>query len=63
VVLAYVWIILGLFWVGMPFVLRDQAAWATKSDGRFKALALGGVVYGVVLVACALAFWGDAVRS
>src|SRR5687767_7145017 len=27
VVLAYVWILAGMFWIGMPYLLRDQIAW------------------------------------
>lgn len=49
VILAYVWILLGLFWVGMPYVLRDQIHWVTGSTGRWRAAAAGGVAYGVVL--------------
>lgn len=49
--ICYVWITLGLFWVGMPYTMRDQIAWATRTPGRFKALALAGAVYGVVLLA------------
>ena len=57
VVLAYVWIVLGLFWVGMPWVLRDQIAWLTAQSTRLKAAAWGGVLYGAVLVFCAGFFW------
>lgn len=64
-ILAYIWIVLALFWVGMPYVMRNQIAWATKSDGRFKALAAGGLVYGVLILVCAFMFWGagDAVAG
>ena len=41
VVLAYVWLTLGLFWVGMPYVLRDQIAWITKNGPRFRSLDRG----------------------
>lgn len=58
--LAYVWIVLALFWVGMPYVLRDQIGWVQKSPGRWKALAAGGVVYGAIILLCALAFWSEA---
>ena len=54
VVLAYVWLTLGLFWVGMPYLLRDQIDWITESAIRFKAAAVSGVVYGVTLLACAI---------
>ena len=54
VVLAYVWLTLGLFWVGMPYLLRDQIDWITKSAVRFRAAAVSGVVYGLTLLACAV---------
>jgi hypothetical protein len=54
VILAYVWLTLGLFWVGMPYLLRDQIDWITKSAVRFRAAAVSGIVYGVTLLACAV---------
>jgi hypothetical protein len=52
VVLAYVWLTLGLFWVGMPYILRDQIAWITKSTSRFTAATIVGLLYGVTILAC-----------
>jgi hypothetical protein len=57
VVLAYVWLTLGLFWVGMPYLLRDQIHWITKSGQRFRALTLAGLVYGLVVLVCAVAVY------
>ncbi len=57
VVLAYVWLTLGLFWVGMPYVLRDQIHWITQTGRRFRALTLAGLVYGLVLLFCAVAIY------
>ena len=51
--LSYVWLTLGLFWVGMPYTMRDQIAWVTKTPGRFRAAAAAGLAYGIVLVALA----------
>jgi hypothetical protein len=56
--LCYVWILFGLFWIGMPFTMRDQVAWLNKGEGRFKIACFAGIGYGVVLLVCALAFWG-----
>src|SRR5258708_20068623 len=36
VVLAYVWLTLGMFWVGKPYLLRDQITWVTKSILRLR---------------------------
>jgi hypothetical protein len=55
VILAYVWLTLGLFWVGMPYVLRDQIRWVTQTGPRFRALTLAGLVYGVAVLVCAVA--------
>lgn len=57
VALAYAWILGGLFWVGMPWVLRDQIQWATSSPGRFRLVAAAGLVYGLAIAACATLFW------
>jgi hypothetical protein len=51
VLLAYIWLTLGLFWVGMPYLLRDQINWITKTASRFRAVTLAGLVYGLVVVA------------
>ena len=39
-------------------MFRDAITWARKSEGRWKACALGGVVYGALVLLCALIFWG-----
>lgn len=48
--LCYVYLTLGLFWIGMPYTLRDQITWATRTAGRFKGLALAGAGYGLLLL-------------
>jgi hypothetical protein len=48
--ICYVWITLGLFWVGMPYTMRDQISWVTKTAGRYRALAAAGAAYGVLLL-------------
>ena len=51
VVLTYVWIVLGMFWVGMPYTLRDQIGWVSASEKRWRAAAFAGLAYGALLVA------------
>ena len=58
-VLAYAWATLGIFWVGKPYLLRDQIAWVTKSDLRWRIAALAGVVYGAAVLVAALTQWGN----
>jgi len=55
--LAYAWATVGMFWVGMPYLLRDQIGWITKTDLRWKAAAIGGIAYGTLLLGCALTQW------
>jgi hypothetical protein len=57
VLLAYLWIINGLFWVGMPWLMRNQIAWLTAKTPRYHAAALGGLLYSGALIFCALFLW------
>ncbi len=57
VALAYAWVIAGLFFVGMPYLLRDAITWLTENSLRWKAAAAGGVIWGAALVICALSLW------
>ncbi len=57
VVLAYAWVVAGIFWVGMPWTLRDQITWVTKTPQRFLAAGIGGLLYGAAILACAVLFW------
>ncbi len=56
-VLAYIWIVLGLFWVGMPYLLRDQIAWVTREATRWRLAAAGGLAYGAAMLLCAILFY------
>jgi hypothetical protein len=48
--LVYVWISFALFWIGMPYTLRDQIGWLTRTAARWRLTAIGGVAYGVLLL-------------
>jgi hypothetical protein len=50
VTLVYVWIGFALFWIGMPYTLRDQIAWITRTASRWQVAVIGGVVYGALLL-------------
>ena len=58
---AYGMILSGLFWVSMPFLLRDLITWATAEKSRFKMLSLAGLAYGIAVLACSIMFWDKAV--
>lgn len=57
VVLAYVWIVLGMFWLGMPYLMRDQIAWVTRSKSRWTAACVAGALYGFAILACTFLFF------
>jgi hypothetical protein len=51
VIVAYIWLTLGLIWVASPYLLRDQITWVTKTANRFRTAALCGVACGVAVLA------------
>lgn len=53
-ILAYAWIIGGMFLVGMPYLLRDGIHWVSQSKSRWNLATLGGVAYGALLLIAAL---------
>ena len=52
--LVYVWLTAALFWVGMPYTLRDQIAWVSASATRWKIASVIGIAYGIILIAARL---------
>jgi len=54
-ILAYAWIIAGLFWVGMPYLFRDKINWLISSTGRWKIACFAGIAYGALLLGTAIA--------
>jgi hypothetical protein len=54
--LTYVWIIAGMFWVGMPYTLRDQISWVTSTETKWRAAAFAGLAYGSLLCAASVLF-------
>jgi hypothetical protein len=57
VILAYAWIIAGLFFVGMPYLLRDAVKILTSQKQIWHLAALGGLLYGAALMSAALIWW------
>jgi hypothetical protein len=41
----------------MPYLFRDAVTWVTADQKRWTALSAGGLVYGLLTLACALVFW------
>ena len=52
-VFAYLIIVLGLFWVTMPYLLRDQIGWITRSIARWKLFGGFALAYAVAVFVCA----------
>src|ERR1051326_6924464 len=53
-VFAYLLVVAGLFWVTMPYLLRDQIDWMTRQNSRWKLLHGAAVLYGAIIFAFAL---------
>ena len=53
-VFAYLLIVAGLFWVAIPYVLRNQINWVTRSVFRWRFLHAIAFIYGCVILAFAL---------
>src|SRR5262245_5251366 len=49
-VFAYLLILAGLFWVSIPYVLRDQINWSARSVFRWRFLHLIALIYGCVVL-------------
>jgi len=52
-VFAYALIVAGLFWVAIPYVLRDQINWSTRSVFRWRCLHAITFIYGGVILTLA----------
>ena len=51
---AYLLVVAGLFWVTMPYLLRDQITWSTKNNARWRFVHGIALAYGVVMLALAI---------
>lgn len=56
-ILAYVWIIVGMFFIGMPFLMRDWVNAVIAKPQRWNLAVYGGIAYGALLLVCALLFY------
>tara|TARA_R110000850_G_scaffold66959_32_gene148658 strand:- start:655 stop:1230 length:576 start_codon:yes stop_codon:yes gene_type:complete len=57
VAFAYAIAVKGMFWIGLPYLMRDQIKWILAEDKRYQMGAIAGAAYGVIVLICALAFW------
>lgn len=56
-ILAYVWIIVGMYFIGMPFLMRDWVNWLLAKPQRWNLAVYSGIGYGAVLLAAAILFY------
>ena len=49
-VFAYLLITAGLFWVAIPYLLRDQIDWSARSAFRWRCLHAIALIYGGVIL-------------
>ncbi|MFT5466130.1 MAG: hypothetical protein ACI8UO_001228 [Verrucomicrobiales bacterium] len=58
-IICFVWIIVGMFWIGMPYLLRDWITWITKDDQpkRWLFSCAGGAAYGALMLLCAVLYY------
>ena len=52
-VLAYILIVMGLLWVTMPYLLRDQIAWASRSTAVWLSVNALTLLYGATILVLA----------
>jgi hypothetical protein len=54
VVIAYLAIVKGMFFVGMPYLMRDGIHWLTSTDFRWRASLWVGLAYGMIVIVASL---------
>ena len=53
-IFAYILIVVGLFWVTMPYLMRDQINWGARTTGRWRITHGVILLYGAAILACAV---------
>jgi hypothetical protein len=53
-VFAYLLIVAGLFWVTMPYLMRDQINWSSRTTGRWRIANALAFLYGAAILTCAV---------
>jgi hypothetical protein len=53
-VFAYLLVVAGLFWVAMPYLLRDQIDWSARSNARWRVMHGLALLYGGAILALAV---------
>ena len=53
VLYAYAMIVAGMYYIALPWLLRDHIDWAHRSPGRAKTVAAAATALGILLVVLA----------
>ncbi len=53
-VFAYLLIVAGLFWVTMPYLLRDWINWCARHSARWGVVSALGAAFGLAILVCAV---------
>jgi hypothetical protein len=54
---AYIWIIVGMYFVGMPYLMRDAVAWVSTNDLRWRLAASCGALCGAAILVAAVLWY------
>ncbi len=54
---AYILVVLGILWVTMPYLLRDQVSWSARSLWRWRGVHLVCLLYGVAVLCLSLVYY------
>ncbi len=57
VAFAYAIVVIGMFLIGKPYLMRDAISWLTSRESRLRIGAVAGVVYGLIVAICAVTAW------
>ena len=56
-ILAYAWIMAGMYFIGMPFLMRDWVNWLLAKPQRWNLAVWSGIGYGAALLLAAILFY------
>jgi len=57
VAFAYIIAVKGMFWVGLPYLMRNQIDWVLEEGKRYQVGAIAGAAFGVLVLLFAITSW------
>ncbi len=55
IICAYAMIIKGMFYISLPYLMRDHLTWATATPTRQRGVSIAATAFGAILIALSLA--------